>query len=78
MDTSSADTGSSQTMNLGFSDQRPGDADALAAAAVQLVGIGVLASRWSRPTVSISYLDRSARIPAWRAWQLKMRQRLAR
>ena len=41
MDTSSADTGSSQTMNLGLQGQRPGDADPLAAAAVQLVGIGV-------------------------------------
>ena len=41
MDTSSADTGSSQTMNLGLQRQRPGDADPLAAAAVQLVGIGV-------------------------------------
>ncbi len=40
MDTSSADTGSSQTMNLGSQRQGAGDADALAAAAVQLVGIG--------------------------------------
>ena len=41
MDTSRADTGSSQTMNLGLQGQGPGDADPLAAAAVQLVGIGV-------------------------------------
>ena len=39
METSSAETGSSQTMNCGSSRQRAGDADALAAAAVQLMRI---------------------------------------
>ncbi len=42
MDTSSAETGSSQTMNLRVEGQRPGNADALAAAAVQLMGVGVV------------------------------------
>ncbi len=41
MDTSRADTGSSQTINFGFQGQGPGYAYALAASAVQFVGIGV-------------------------------------
>ena len=57
METSSAETGSSQTMNCGSSRQRAGDADALAAAAVQLMRIAVRRSARASPTVSISSTD---------------------
>ena len=52
---------------LGLQGQRPGDAHPLAAAAVQLVGIGVN-SRAERPTTSISRetsLSSSARLWAF-------------
>ena len=41
IETSSADTGSSQTMNSGLQRERAGDADALALAAGELVRIAV-------------------------------------
>ncbi len=41
IDTSSAETGSSQMMSFGLEHQRPGDADALALAAGELVRIAV-------------------------------------
>ena len=42
IDTSSAETGSSATSSLGLQGQRPGDADALALAAGELVGVAVV------------------------------------
>ena len=45
MDTSSAETGSSQTISLGRSGQRPGDADPLPLTAGELVRVPVVVLR---------------------------------
>jgi hypothetical protein len=50
IETSSADTGSSQTMSLGSQGQRPGDPDALALPARELVRVAVGRARGGRPT----------------------------
>ena len=50
IETSSALTGSSQTMKSGIERQRPGDADALALAAGEFVRVAARRSAGSRPT----------------------------
>ena len=66
IDTSSADTGSSSTISFGFEGQRPGDADALALAAGELVreALGVV----GRQTDQFEQLGDPVSVIAWTLW----------
>ena len=57
IETSSAETGSSQTISFGLHRQRAGDADALALAAGELVRIAAHVVGAAGPTVSSSSHD---------------------
>ena len=63
-ETSSAETGSSQTIELGLQRERAGDADALALAAGELVRIAVAHARAQARPCSSSSAVRSRRAPA--------------
>ncbi len=61
MERSRAETGSSQTIRSGLSDQRAGDADALALAAGEFMRIAVRWHRRGKPTLSMRSRRPSAR-----------------